>query len=44
MSSLHDWEHFSILIDGEFVTTKHAHGINVNAQNIEATVQMGKSP
>lgn len=42
MYSLHDWENVCILADGQFVTIKHARGIGVNAQNIEATAQMEK--
>ena len=36
MYSLHDWQDFSIVIDGGFVTTS----IGVNAQNIETVAQM----
>lgn len=42
MYSLYDWKIFFILPDGKFVTTKHAHGIGVNAQIYEATAQMEK--
>lgn len=42
MYSLHDWEYFSIPTDGKFLTTKHAHGIGVNAHNIETMAQIGK--
>ena len=42
MCSLHDWQKFSILSDGGFVTTKYAPSFDVNVQNIDTIAQMKK--
>lgn len=44
MYSVQDWENFSILTDGRFVTYKNARDISVSAQNIEITAQIKNKP